>query len=586
MAIPISVQSICDWHKWTNHRLIYYSETCVSEPLSENPEVAVMMTPASYSSAPDSSFFSVHALRRAFRPLLMVLVAGLLFGCKIVVTVPEGGRVVTEDGFVCLAGDVCVIEVLTDTFNSTFTAKADAGYTFTQWALKSSSFCGHKTTPCPLSTTGFTDIPFLMKVLAGDREFNLEPIFVAYDVEYWRQVLREIDEGSFSTDSYLYAIKPAVGNCDPGSLKAGPKARAAEALEQTRALHELPLVDYDSSWDMQMQETSLVQRANNYPNGLNHTPSLGDTCYTQSAADGAGSSNLGFGSEPSDPAADIFGWTNDNNNLSNLMLAGHRRWILFPELGFTSYGQVENFTALKVFNFGMPSPYPVPANLEFVAMPYRYYPYVLVSKPPKPTPWSISMVPQGGASGSFNYFANATVEVIENATGNSLPIRNLTKDNQGFGLANFLSWLVDGWDYDIEYTVKVSNIQMPGGNVRNLEYPVVVDRYHLFNVDHPLETGDAQSGNTLQGNFNTADDKDSYRTTYKGLVNVSGTSEFSNMGFYVRIYDRDKRLLASSDQPFALTFPPGADTALISPCDENGLCYQGTQTYTVTFSPQ
>jgi hypothetical protein len=542
-----------------------------------------MMAPTDHPSASGHLFAQAYLIHHLLKPALAALLTLLLFGCKLVVTVPEGGRVVTEDGFVCLGGEVCVIEVTTDDFDSVFTAEPAQGYTFTQWAKKKSSFCGHKTTPCPLSTKGFSAKQILMDVLASDREFYLEPIFVQYDVAYWRRVLAEIDQGSFSTASYLYGATPDVGNCGPGSLNPAPKARAEEALDQTRSLHELPPVDYDAFYDMQMQETSLVQRANNYGN---HFPAEDDTCYTAEAAAGARSSNLGSSSTPTDPAADIFGWTNDNTNAANLMLAGHRRWVLFPELGFTAYGQVDGFTALKVFDFGSPSPYPVPPDLEFVALPYRYYPYVLVSQPPQPTPWSISMVPQNGASGSFNYFANATVEVIEKSSGNKLPISNLTRDNQGFGTANFMSWMVGGWKYDIEYTVRVLGVRMPDGGVRDIEYPVVVDRYHLFNVNYPREGGDTKSGDVLQGNFNMPEDTDSYTVSYTGPVNVSGTSEFSNTGYFIRVYDVDKKLLASSDQPFQLRFPPGPTTVLVGLCDENDRCYPSTQTYRVTFTPQ
>jgi hypothetical protein len=537
----------------------------VVESGSDIPEVEAMVTPS------------------LLKPLLVVLATLLLYACKLVVIVPEGGRVVTEDGFVCEAGEPCTIEVNTDTFDSTFTAEPAEGYTFTRWATIKDGFCGYTTAPCHLFTKGFAESPVLMNILAGDREFYLRPVFVKYNIEYWQNVLAEIEQGTFTTDTYLYGIKPSAGSCDPGSLKPAPKARVKQALEEVRALHDLPPVDYDGFYDMQMQETSLVQRANNYGN---HFPAPEDACYTAMAAEGAQTSNLSSSSVPTDPARDIFGWTNDNLNAADLMLAGHRRWVLFPELGFTSYGQVEGYTSLKVFSFGSPSPYSVPQDLEFVALPYRYYPYILVSQPPNPTPWSISMVPQNGASGSFNYFASASVEVIEDSTGNKLPIQNLTKDNQGFGTANFLSWLVDGWEYDVEYTVRILDVRMPGGDVRDIEYPVVVDRYHLFNLDYPLEAGDRKSAGVLQGNFNNAQDTDSYKVPHTGMVSVSGTSEFSNMGFFIRIYSVDKKLLASSDSPFELKFPPGQVTVLVSPCDENGLCYQTTQTYRVTFSPK
>ncbi len=512
------------------------------------------------------------------------LVFFLLTGCKIVVTVPEGGRVVTEDGFVCRSGKVCIIEVTDDRFDSTFTARPAEGFTFTRWARKNGSLCSNNTAPCRLSSRAFAAFPALMEILASDREFQLEPVFVSYDIDYWQTVREAVGQGLFGTRPYLYEIDPVVGNCDPGALTQAARTRALEAINHTRALHRLPPVEYDSFYDMQVQETSLLQRANGY---LNHSPSPGDGCFTAGAREGSASSNLRGSTGPSDPAADVFAWTSDSNNIASLMEAGHRRWMLYPYLGYISYGQVEGYAALKVSKFGRTPGQPPSPDLEFVAMPYKYYPYILFQREKKSTPWSLSMVPPEGVPDSFEYFTKARVEVIETETGATLPVGDRHSDSRKFGLANFLSWRVDGWEYDRHYTVKVSNIRMPGGGVRNIEYPVIVDRYHLVDIDHPREATDARSGNTISGRFNSAKDRDSYRTSHlQGRYRISGKSNASGMGFFVLVYDQDKQLLRSSDKPFLLDFPPGAETVVISPCSEKGRCYQGTQTYSVTLSPR
>ena len=118
-----------------------------------------MMAPTDHPSASGHLFAQAYLIHHLLKPALAALLTLLLFGCKLVVTVPEGGRVVTEDGFVCLGGEVCVIEVTTDDFDSVFTAEPAEGYTFTQWAKKKGSFCGHRTAPCPLSTNGFSAYP-------------------------------------------------------------------------------------------------------------------------------------------------------------------------------------------------------------------------------------------------------------------------------------------------------------------------------------------------------------------------------------------------------------------------------------------
>ena len=192
------------------------------------------------------------------------------------------------------------------------------------------------------------------------------------------------------------------------------------------------------------------------------------------------------------------------------------------------------------------------------------------------------MVPPAGFSTSFDYFQNASVEVIDKYTGKPLPIRSLHKDNKGFGLSNFLSWMVAGWDYDKFYRVTISGIRMPGGDSRSISYPVMIDRHNLFNVDHPLEASDQRTGNKLQGRFNTSMDRDSYKIRLAGSRTLSGQSEFSNQAFLILVYDAGKGLVTSAAGTITREFTAGKHTIIISPCDENGLCYLSTQTYTVT----
>jgi len=65
---------------------------------------------------------------------------------------------------------------------------------------------------------------------------------------------------------------------------------------------------------------------------------------------------------------------------------------------------------------------------------------------------------------------------------------------------------------------------------------------------------------------------------------VDGRSGLGGQFFFIRIYDKNKRLVVSSDQPFTRKFPWDRYTAVISPCDENGLCYLATSSYRVTIN--
>ena len=70
------------------------------------------------------------------------------------------------------------------------------------------------------------------------------------------------------------------------------------------------------------------------------------------------------------------------------------------------------------------------------------------------------MVPASRWS-DFDYFAYASVQVSETDSGARLNVHSLYRDTRSVGLRNFLSWRVDGWQYDTDYTVRVSNVRLP-----------------------------------------------------------------------------------------------------------------------------
>ena len=172
--------------------------------------------------------------------------------------------------------------------------------------------------------------------------------------------------------------------------------------------------------------------------------------------------------------------------------------------------------------------------------------------------------------------------VKEKHTGKQLVVHNRYTDTKGFGLRNILSWLADDHEYDTEHLVEISNIRMPGGERRDLVCYVYLDYYNLFDVIEPLEAGDKKVENKLTGSFSTSNDKDSYPVTLSGNIRFKGESEFSNQAFFILLYDDRKRLIKSSDVAFQEILDSGEYTAVISPCDEDGVCYQSMKNYTVT----
>ncbi len=75
----------------------------------------------------------------------------MLMGSKIVITVPQGGSVVSSSGLMtCSAGEVCIIDIAEHHFVDTFTAVPEQGYYFASWENASGGLCRGSLHPqCP-----------------------------------------------------------------------------------------------------------------------------------------------------------------------------------------------------------------------------------------------------------------------------------------------------------------------------------------------------------------------------------------------------------------------------------------------------
>ncbi|MEH6609707.1 MAG: hypothetical protein V7696_10085 [Halioglobus sp.] len=115
--------------------------------------------------------------------VILILLAFPLVGCKLVIEVPEGGRVVNQDNVEqCPASQVCVIEVVDTFFNQTFTAEPEDGYIFKGWRSRAGGQCGGSDGDCALFTLFFQGIPFFESILASNQEYYLEPIFEKFEL--------------------------------------------------------------------------------------------------------------------------------------------------------------------------------------------------------------------------------------------------------------------------------------------------------------------------------------------------------------------------------------------------------------------
>ncbi|ODP37021.1 CAP domain-containing protein [Sphingomonas turrisvirgatae] len=267
---------------------------------------------------------------------------------------------------------------------------------------------------------------------------------------------------SWSTVAGYYDVQPDVGSCRAEPLKQAVKDRFPADLNAIRARHSLAPVTYSTAEDGQEQESSLMMAV---AQTLSHTPPTTWQCYTPGGATGAGASNLigGWGTGlPFDSEDDLLaGWLREGGTAA----LGHRRWILHPFLGKTSYGRVSvtlpngrraTAASMRVFSFagGVPASASVPAYVGFPQGDYPIRYFALTDY------LSFSVVPSGTNNGADRNvdFGAATVSVRSPA-GAALTVTDVTRDNDGYGLANNIQWRVSGLAANTSYTVTIAGVR-------------------------------------------------------------------------------------------------------------------------------
>ena len=401
---------------------------------------------------------------------------------------------------------------------------------------------------------------------------------------YWRTVSKEISDSAFTSNAFLYDLMPNLADCFAGTLNESAQQRLLQAFNQTRELHQLTSITYNHGSDFQVQQASLIQRSNNF---LTHTPSTSSTCYSDAGFNGSNSSNLHLGGSNSDPADDLIGFIDDAFNVSDIAGIGHRRALLNPFLQITSYGQVLGASAVKVFDFSTDSETAAEDIPDFVAFPYLRYPHVFFSDKTsnRKTPWNLSIIEDKSSiwANQHHYFANAKLSVTRKDNSQLMSVADIHIDTRGSGVPNNFSWTVTNWGYDTWYSVLISNINYRSGETGRIQYDVFIDYKNIIDILFPLEAGDQQNGTVIQGTLFDTNDKDSFQLDLEGNVTFSGKSQFSNMAFYIAVYDADKQLLEAKDEAFTLDLPAGEYTLIISNC-ANQSCYSQAKNYSVRFN--
>ncbi|MEO7403100.1 MAG: hypothetical protein ABIU95_05465, partial [Burkholderiales bacterium] len=131
-------------------------------------------------------------------------------------------------------------------------------------------------------------------------------------------------------------------------LKASEKQLAIKTLNEMRAAHGLPAVIYDSSGDVYTRQAALLGVVNQ---ALTHTPTAQARCFTNDGLIGAQRSNLYLRWDIGETTVST------QSALASLLIddgiasLGHRRWMLSPFFGSTSYGRVDGYPIDEIRHF-------------------------------------------------------------------------------------------------------------------------------------------------------------------------------------------------------------------------------------------
>ena len=305
------------------------------------------------------------------------------------------------------------------------------------------------------------------------------------------------------------------------------------------------MVEADSELNKKAQAGALCDAA---IGSLTHTPyrprDMSDELYSL-GKEGASSSNIAYASYNLTLPATIRMYLSDSDS-GNRKKVGHRRWILYPSLYKTGFGQVENYSATHVI--GGKRNYS--AQEYGVAWPAQNTPVELLSyagdgRGVSGYPWSISFGKKPGD--------NISVTLIDLKTGNSWHFSNTYGDdgefyvnNSGYGQRGCVIFFPENLSLDRgdQFEVRVNNIGISGYQ-DSLTYRVNIFSLKDKDLSDDIHGGSSNTGNNTGGNGKVPNDTNGLYLADDGIwhyyvngnidVNYTGIVYDQNVGWwYVR----------------------------------------------------
>jgi hypothetical protein len=308
--------------------------------------------------------------------------------------------------------------------------------------------------------------------------------------------------------------------CNAGTTDSLYQSAVALRVNWFRAMAGVPAtVSFYGPYSQQDQPAALVMSVNN---SLSHTPPNTWNCWSQTAYDAAGKSNIALGYFGANA---VTGYMLDNG--TNNAPVGHRRWVLYPQTQNMGTGDVPRGS----FNGSNVSP----ANALWTIDSHTYdaRPSVrddFVAWPPK------GYVPHQVVFGRWSLahsqadFSNASVTVSK--AGVNVPVSVEVLHN-GYG-ENTIVWLLQGtndstvWPKpaaDETYSVTVANAVLKGVS-RTFSYNVTVFDPNTATPNAPQTTVNAPTGATASSAFPVSltpmPQASAYDLALYRLVNLTG----------------------------------------------------------------
>ncbi len=135
----------------------------------------------------------------------------------------------------------------------------------------------------------------------------------------------------------------SVDLCVPGTITPVAQDAVHESINFVRAMAGLDAVGFADGLSSKAQEAALLMDANN---SLSHDPPSSWDCWTKTAAEAAGHSNLAITTGTMDAGESVELYMDDQG--PNNVVAGHRRWLLRPEAKTFGNGMTDTASVVWV----------------------------------------------------------------------------------------------------------------------------------------------------------------------------------------------------------------------------------------------